>query len=582
MKRCRIGGSENRLVTEIEDEAVMAEMSRVCSIPDWITTPQQKGYGPLLAPFRSQSPYVTRQLSLSPPPIAPPPDQTLHLISTSPSNPSRGSNSKMDDHTHIEKSQPLSRKRSRKPKRLDFVGWGSKNLIHFLESLGRDTTDKISEYDVTFIVRKYIRELTQSSKNKKKKKTKLVTCDVKLRLLFGCQKINVAKLPDLVSKHYVENQEDDEEFDYLYSSEDDGDDDDKKGRLCLSDKEVVEKEKRRGSVAAIVRDNVKLVYLRKSLVEELAKTSETFEGRVTGSFVRIKNPCQLVHVTGDFSSEIESDSFVTLFNSLLCYVGVKEGNPIDGYFLQVTNYCYYLKDVASSALSDDDFTQEECEELQQRMKNGSVKRLTVYLDRRELLNNPEERSRLLLEVPEVISEEPERVDVDVDIEDDFMEPNPAASIEPLHDEKQELKDSLEAVAEELEPECVDDDVKVIEEDMVEQPEDVITTQNNKDSIYDQPQAQPNPTEIIELSDDDDEEEEEGNDKGGYEKYDPKKKMWCYEMPKGETHGPFSLADLKEWSDQEYFVDIPDFKVWKTGNSIESAVLLTKLLPRLKA
>lgn len=190
----------------------------------------------------------------------------------------------------------------------------------------------------------------------------------------------------------------------------------------------------------------------------------------------------------------------------------------------------------------------------------------------------------MLEVPEVIAEEPEpeRVDVDVDIEDDFMEPNPAASIEPLHHEKQELKDSLEAVAEELEPGCVDDDVKVIEEDMVEQPSDVITTQNNKDSIYDQPQAQPNPTEIIELSDDDDEEEEEGNDKGGYETYDPKKKMWCYEMPKGETHGPFSLADLKEWSDQEYFVDIPDFKVWKTGNSIESAVLLTKLLPRLKA
>ncbi|CDY46960.1 BnaA02g32860D [Brassica napus] len=529
--------------------------------------------------------------------------------STSPSNPSRGSNSIMDDHTHIEKSQPLSRKRSRRPKRLDFVGWGSKNLIHFLKSLGRDTTDKISEYDVTFIVRKYIREeLTHPSK----KKTKIVTCDVKLRLLFGCQKINVAKLPDLVAKHYVENQ-DGEEFDYLYSSEDD--DDDKKGRLCLSDKEVVD-EKRRGSVAAIVRDNVKLLYLRKSLVEELAKTCEMFEGKVVGSFVRIKNPCQLVHVTG-----------------------VKEWNPIDGYFLQVTNYCYYLKDVASSALSDDDFTQEECEELQQRMKNGSVKRLTVvdmeekvrslhedvtkhwiareledgkenilfslsiinniYLDRRELLSNPEEKSRLLLEVPEVIAEEPEpeRVDVDVDIEDDFMEPNHAASIEPHYDEKQELKDSPEAVAEE----CVDVDVKV-EDHSIETPklrdeedqppwaasagdkdlieEDVIITKNNKDSIYDQPQTQPNSIEIIELSDEDD--EEEANDNGVYKQCDPKKKMWCYEMPKGETHGPFSLADLKEWSDQEYFVDIPDFKVWKTGNSIESAVLLTKLLSHVKA
>lgn len=58
-------------------------------------------------------------------------------------------------------------------------------------------------------------------------------------------------------------------------------------------------------------------------------------------------------------------------------LGVKEWNEIDGHFLQVTNYCDYLEDVASSSLSDDDFTQEECEELNQRMKNGSVKRLTV-------------------------------------------------------------------------------------------------------------------------------------------------------------------------------------------------------------
>lgn len=117
-----------------------------------------------------------------------------------------------------------------------------------------------------------------------------------------------------------------------------------------------------------------------------------------------------------------------------------------------------------------------------------------------------------------------------------------------------------------------------DKDLIE--EDVIITKNNKDSIYDQPQTQPNSIEIIELSDEDD--EEEANDNGVYKQCDPKKKMWCYEMPKGETHGPFSLADLKEWSDQEYFVDIPDFKVWKTGNSIESAVLLTKLLSHVKA
>lgn len=38
-------------------------------------------------------------------------------------------------------------------------------------------------------------------------------------------------------------------------------------------------------------------------------------------------------------------------------LGVKEWNEIDGHFLQVTNYCDYLEDVASSSLSDEDFTQ---------------------------------------------------------------------------------------------------------------------------------------------------------------------------------------------------------------------------------
>ncbi|CAH8303959.1 unnamed protein product [Eruca vesicaria subsp. sativa] len=517
----------------------------------------------------------------------------------------------MEDHT--EKAKPLSKKRFKKPKSLNFIGWGSKNLIDFLQSLGNDTTDEISEYEVTNIVRKYIRELNvvplKKAKNKKKtkivtcdekltflfgcakinttklpdlaknkKKTKIVTCDEKLTFLFGCAKINTTKLPDLVAKHYVENQEEDEDFKYLYTS-DDGDD---KERLCF--KEVVEKKRKGSVVAAIVRDNVKLLYLRKSLVMELAKRSESFESKVLGSFVRIKNPCrQLVHVTG-----------------------VKEGNPIDGYFLQVTNYCYYLEDVASSALSDDDFTQEECEELQQRIKNGSVKKLTVvemeekvrslhedvtkhYLDRRELLSNPEEQSRLLLEVPEVIAEEvePESVDVDVNNEDEFMEPNPEASIETHHNDSpvsglvkaQEIPQLCDEEEEEDQPPwAVSAGDKDLLEDVEELPEDGMITQNNKDSIFDESQAQANAPVIIELSDDDEEEEEE---KGDYKKYDPKKKMWCYELPKGQTHGPFSLEELKEWSDQEYFIDFPDFSVFMTGNSIGSGVLLTKLLAHIK-
>ncbi|CAH2044184.1 unnamed protein product [Thlaspi arvense] len=502
-----------------------------------------------------------------------------------------------------------SQKRLRKFKSLEFVGWGSKNLIEFLESLGRDTTTKISEYDVEEIVRKYIREqnLAANPSEKKQKKAKTLVCDDKLRLLFESRKINIIKLPDLVAKHYVENQDD---YSYYFSAEDD-----EQQRLPPSDKiakqtkQAVQKPK--GTIAAIVSDNIKLLYLRKTLVQELAKIPETFEGKVMGTFVRIKNPCQLVQVTG-----------------------VKEGNPIDGHFLQVTNYSYYLKDVPSTALSDDDFTQEECEELHQRIKNGNVKRLTVvdmeekvrslhedvtkhwlarelvllqrrinhatekglrreypfYVDKRELLQNSEEQSRLLLEVPEVVAEElePECVDDDGKIETDFMETNPEASIEvrQSNEEQQQVIDSPVSSVQktpEISKLCDGEEEptwnasagdKDLHEDVEEQTtaNDIIAENNEE------PQAQSNPVEIIELSDGDGED----NDDGAYKQYDPKQKMWCYELPKGKTNGPFSLTDLKKWSDQDFFAEFPDFKVWMSGSSIRSGVLLTKLLPHVEA
>ncbi|VYS67693.1 unnamed protein product [Arabidopsis thaliana] len=380
-----------------------------------------------------------------------------------------------------EKVKGSSKKRLRKPKSLEFVGWGSRNLIEFLESLGRDTTNKISENDVTAIIMNYIREKSRETPLKSKKRRKTVACDEKLRLLFGAGKINVIKVPDLVEKHYVENQEEDLFYDDLYASEDD-----KQQRLSLSDKvakqtkQVVSKP--RGTFAAIVRDTVKLLYLRKSLVQELAKTPETFESKVVRTFVRIKNPCQLVHVTG-----------------------VKEGDPIDGNLFQVTNYSYYLKDVTTSSLSDDDFSQEECEELHQRINNGFAKRLTVvdmeekarslhedYLEKRELLQNPDEQKRLVDEVPEIVAEElePECEDDDDDdrtIEDSLIVPNPEAhqsdkeqrqrdlpvssSVKKSQENSLLLKnpeeqlrllcDVPDVVAEKLEPEFVDDDGKLV-------------------------------------------------------------------------------------------------------------------------
>lgn len=214
----------------------------------------------------------------------------------------------MGDITWVEEGNSnltSSRKRKAKLKRFEFVGWGSRQLIEFLQSIGKDTSTKISRFEVSETIARYIAEngLVDSSSKKK------VVCDERLVSLFGVKSILRIKVYDLLEKHYEENR-DDADFDYLYEDE---------AQIVVSHSEKVVKmrrkvvEKPRGTFAAIVSENVKLVYLRKSLVQELVKSEDSFEGNMLGSFVRIKsdpndylqnNPYQLVQVTGNFSESL--------------------------------------------------------------------------------------------------------------------------------------------------------------------------------------------------------------------------------------------------------------------------------------
>ncbi|CAF1881262.1 unnamed protein product [Brassica napus] len=576
----------------------------------------------------------------------------------------------MGDMTWVEEGNShltSSRKRKARPKRFEFIGWGSRQLIEFLHSLGKDTTTKISRFEVSEAISRYIAEngLIDSS-NKKK-----VACDHRLMSLFGAKTILRIKVYDLLEKHYEENQ-DDADFDYLYEDEAQIV---SRSEKVVKIRKVVEK-KPRGVFAKMVSENVKMVYLRKSLVQELVKKSQyAFEGKVLGSFVRIRsdpndylqnNPYQLVQVTG-----------------------VKKEPGTDGFLLQVTN-C--VKEVSISMLSDDDFSKEECEDLHQRIKNGSLKQPTIvemeekarslhedqtkhwlgrelaslqkriaqatekgwrreypfirlniiriYLEKRELLQTPEEQSRLLRELPEVIGEE--------------LVPNPEASPEAhKSDNEQRLSESpISSIQETSEvrnlfggddqqcnngflmsntittPGITSHAVDLLtwtasagDESLhrdVEQPANGITgeeeTQTKEPEVsqlqsstpvtnYNNgSQAQPNPSEIIELSDGDEDENcgdgetldptvehvqvlsspppsaclsEKKRKRDRRTPYDKEKASWLYKDPQGDIQGPFSLTELKAWNDAEYFYK--GFKVWMTGQSLDSAVLLTDVL-----
>lgn len=204
---------------------------------------------------------------------------------------------------------PSSKKKQSKKK--EFIGWGSKPLINFLSFLGKDTTIKISHYEVECIINEYIQEKKLLDLEKKRK----VLCDEKLYSIFRKKSVMKSKIYNLLESHFTENLELSEDEDEKTTSSGDNHDDVatcKKQKTLISDRIPHETKMqvrvRESCYASIVSENIKLVYLRRSLVEELMKQPENFEGKVVGSFVKIKTDTrdfwhssshQLLPVTGN-------------------------------------------------------------------------------------------------------------------------------------------------------------------------------------------------------------------------------------------------------------------------------------------
>lgn len=199
-----------------------------------------------------------------------------------------------------------------KSKRMQFTGWGSTPLIQFLESIGKDTSQKIPERTVEAIIGTYIGEHKLFHPEKKRK----IICNQNLRAIFGRKVVNKHKIYELLEAHYFDNlekseEEEEEEEGITYYSEDND-------RNACKTKRKSKKEKGspkseavlsipQSCFASITAENIKLVYLRRSLVHELSKQLESFENKVIGSFIRVKSDPddyrrttshQLVQVTG--------------------------------------------------------------------------------------------------------------------------------------------------------------------------------------------------------------------------------------------------------------------------------------------
>ncbi|GMJ13262.1 hypothetical protein like AT5G08430 [Hibiscus trionum] len=313
---------------------------------------------------------------------------------------------------------------------------------------------------------------------------------------------------------------------------------------------------------------------------------------------------------------------------------VSGNNDVNTDVLQVSNS---VKDVKISMLSDDDFSQEECEDLHQRVKKGLLKRPTVaeleakarilhaditkhwvaaelallpklidranekgwpltmfeYMERRQLLQTPEEQTRLLHEVPNVIAEnltEPETAPQAVKHENYSSQKSAAreTSEVPTDPTSNVKLSTLKTGSADQSSPVITKDNTVHLHDVQEQlirpshsdvkSAQVVNVPEENSAIVEQNFLKTlDTTQVIDLSDDDDDVEHVDSNKVEQQE-DVGSLMWHYEDPQGDIQGPFSLISLKTWMDGDYFPN--GFKVWKTGQSRNNAVLLADVVRRL--
>ncbi|MCD9639629.1 hypothetical protein HAX54_024277 [Datura stramonium] len=249
-------------------------------------------------------------------------------------------------------------------KKKEFVGWGSKALIDFLQFIGQDTREKLSQYDVTSIVTKYVKEHNLIHPVKKRR----ILCDVQLQAVFGKKVINRHRIFSLLESHFVENEE------LLQKDELDNDleDDDTEMLVAPKNEKKVEQKKissiwystaAQSQFAALIPENIKLIYLKRSLVLEMIKQPESIETKIIGSFVRVKlDPC-------DYEQHNS--------HRLVQIAGIKHGSSDKCNSKSLILVSNMARDVCLSMLSDDEFSKEECDDLREKVKAGLLKKLTI-------------------------------------------------------------------------------------------------------------------------------------------------------------------------------------------------------------
>ncbi|CAH2064417.1 unnamed protein product [Thlaspi arvense] len=455
------------------------------------------------------------------------------------------------------------------------TNWATKELLEFLSFMRNGDTSVLSQFDVQGLLLDYIKKKDLRDPLQKSQ----VICDLMLVKLFGKQRVGHFEMLKLLESHFlIQEKPKDEKTTNGETSpavpsqieEDIVHDppvrDRRRKMRRKTDTDSRVQNENLDAYAAIDVHNINLIYLRRKFLETLLDDVNKVHEKVVGTILRIK-------VSGS-DQKLDIHRLVQVVGTSKATTSYQLGAKTTDVMLEILNLD--KREVISiDQLSDQNVTEDECKRLRQSIKCGLNKRLTVgdilktaatlqamrinealeaeilklkhLRDRAKkigLLESPEERQRLLQEVPEVHT-------------DPTMDPSHASAEDAgLGTRKQ------------------DNHIKAQSKGPQKRGNVLNNLGNNAQKKYEAPVLRSrnvvhaNKDDCSKVHNNSSDIQEAGKD-------DEDSEIWHYRDPTGKTQGPFSMVQLRRWKSSGHFP--PYLRIWKAHENQDESVLLTEAL-----
>ncbi|CAA3013240.1 zinc finger CCCH domain-containing 19 isoform X1 [Olea europaea subsp. europaea] len=540
----------------------------------------------------------------------------------------------------------------------DDTKWASEELLEFVSHMKNGDTSVLSQFAVQALLLEYIKRNKLRDPHRKSQ----IRCDTRFENLFGKSRVGHFEMLKLLETHFLLKKDspmDDVQGSVVDTESDQLEVDGNADTLTKGVKDRKRKIRKKGynhapqsnvaEYAAINMHNIRLIYLRRKLMEDLLEDVETFHDKVVGMFVRIR-------ISGSFQKQ-DMYRLVQVVGTSTATEPYKIGKRTSDIMLEILNL-NKTEIISIDIVSNQDFTEEECKRLRQSIKCGLISRLTVgdilekaleiqaarvndwleseilrlghlrdrasdlgrrkelreCVEKLQLLKTPDERRRRLAEIPKIHADP--KMDPNYESDDDGSETDesprdayigsrgsdfsrrergpisPGSDFSAVDSWSGGERNSTKSweLSRNLSGKNISADAIQIVEKVNENSWNQGT---EKESCTQQSNCLEKPSSTTNSGSTNSESVERnvpvsavssltspaplsaGIVETSAVKINETEKTWLYQDPSGKVQGPFSLVQLRKWSNTGYFPT--GLRIWRTEEKQEDSILLTDAL-----